>query len=180
MFTSAACRIAAFAMLHAALLAVAPLTSIAAEVRAWSRPATPPLVFEGVDGARVDIKSPAGKVRVVNFWAAWCAPCREELPLLQKYADSMKGQPVEVVLVNVGDSPRVTDRFVRLHSVSLRNLRDAESSAIYGEWGFKQLPATVVLDQQGRARWTVIGKLDEAAEPVKSRVDLLLKERQPR
>jgi len=180
MFTSRPARSAAFAALFAATLAASSLTAVAAEVRTWSKPVTPALVFESADGGKVDIKSPPGKVRVVNFWAAWCAPCREELPALQKYADSVKGQPVEVVLVNVGDSTRVMDRFARLHSVSLRNLRDTESSAIYGDWGFKQLPATVVLDQQGRARWTVIGKIDELAEPVRSRVDMLLKERQPR
>jgi thiol-disulfide isomerase/thioredoxin len=175
-------RLAGGAALAALLVAslAAPFAAGAAEVRAWSRPTTPPLVFEAADGSKVDIKSPPGKVRVVNFWAAWCAPCREELPALQKYADSVKGQPVEVVLVNVGDSARVMERFARLHSVSLRSLRDSESVALYGAWGFKQLPATVVLDPQGQARWTVIGKIDEAAEPLKSRVGLLLKERPSR
>ena len=147
-----------------------------AEVREWNKAAMPSLVFETQEGGKVDLNAAPGKVLVLNFWAAWCVPCREELPVLQKFADSMKGKQVEVVLINIGDSSNVMDKFLRMFPVNLRNLRDRDSNAISGDWNFRHLPATVVLDKKGQARWTVIGKVDDRAEPVRSRVNLLLQE----
>lgn len=150
----------------------------AAEQRPWPQGTVPPLVFSAADGSRTDLGGP-GKVRVINFWAVWCGPCREELPALQRLADGLKGQPVEVVLVNTGDSPRAIATFMdKLPArLQLRSLRDAGDTVIGGGWNFKQLPATAILDRHGRVRWTVIGKLDEQAEPVRARVAEVLRER---
>lgn len=132
--------------------------------------------FQTQDGNPFAYGDARGRVLVVNFWAAWCEPCRKELPALERMASSMKGQPVDVLLVNLGDSPRVIQAFLKKYPVALPVYRDAESRLLAGAWNIKQLPATLLVDQRGRARWLAIGQLDEQAEPVRSQVRALLNE----
>lgn len=157
--------------LFALMLWIAPKASAAVEVRPWSGD-TPALRFDGADGKSVDLKTLRGKVVVVNFWAAWCAPCREEIPHLQAWAATQPG--VQVVLVNIGDKPQVMREWLQKAGIHLTALRDNESRAL-AELGLKQLPATLILDAEGRMRWKVIGKVDELAEPVRGKALALVK-----
>lgn len=167
-------RIALFCVAAACVLATG--AALAVDVR----PADPKLAlpaFDTPEGGPFNFSDVRGRVQVVNFWAAWCEPCRKELPALERMAASMKDQPVDVVLVNLGDSQRLIHAFLKKYPVALPIHRDADSRLLTGAWNIKQLPATLVVDQQGRARWVAIGQLDEQAEPVRSRVTALLKER---
>jgi len=150
---------------------MAPRASAAVEVRPWSGD-TPALRFNAADGAPFDLRELRGKVVVLNFWAAWCAPCREEIPHLQAWAAGQRG--VQVVLVNVGDKPQVMRDWLQRAGITLTSLRDPESRAL-AELGLRQLPATLILDAEGRMRWKVIGKVDEQAEPVRSKALALTK-----
>jgi cytochrome c biogenesis protein CcmG/thiol:disulfide interchange protein DsbE len=150
----------------------APKASAAVEVRPWSGD-TPVLRFDAADGAPFDLRSLRGKVVVLNFWAAWCAPCREEIPHLQAWAAGQRG--VQVVLVNIGDKPQVMRDWLQRAGVTLTSLRDPESRAL-AELGLRQLPATLILDAEGRIRWKMIGKVDEQAEPVRSKALALVKQ----
>ena len=144
-----------------------------AEVRAWDR-VLPELGLQDAAGGRFDPASLRGKVVVMNFWAAWCAPCREEIPHLQAYAGAQRRSEVEVVLVNVGDSPKVVQATLAKLGSNLLSLRDPDGRALGNGLGLSQLPATLVLDRTGRARWLVRGKMDASAEPVRTRVAQLL------
>jgi len=150
----------------------APKASAAVEVRPWSGD-TPVLRFDAADGTPFDLRSLRGRVVVLNFWAAWCAPCREEIPHLQAWAAGQRG--VQVVLVNIGDKPQVMREWLQRTGVSLMSLRDPESRALAG-LGLRQLPATLIIDAEGRIRWKVIGKVDEQAEPVRSKALALTKQ----
>jgi cytochrome c biogenesis protein CcmG/thiol:disulfide interchange protein DsbE len=150
----------------------APKASAAVEVRPWSGD-TPALRFDAADGASFDLRSLRGKVVVLNFWAAWCAPCREEIPHLQAWAAGQRG--VQVVLVNIGDKPQVMREWLQRAGVTLTSLRDPESRAL-AELGLRQLPATLIIDTEGRIRWKMIGKVDEQAEPVRSKAIALTKQ----
>lgn len=155
------------------LLAGVAGQAASAEVRAWDR-ALPELGLHDAAGGRFDPASLRGKVVVMNFWAAWCAPCREEIPHLQAYAATQRKSEVEVVLVNVGDSPRVMQSTLGKLGSTLLSLSDAEGQALGRSLGLAQLPATLILDRAGRVRWLVRGKIDASAEPVRARVAQLL------
>jgi thiol-disulfide isomerase/thioredoxin len=146
--------------------------SAAAEVRPWTGD-TPALRFEAVDGSSFELRALRGKVVVLNFWAAWCAPCREEIPHLQAWGAGQRG--VQVVLVNIGDKPQVMREWLQRAGVTLTSLRDPESRAL-AELGLRQLPATLIIDAEGRIRWKMIGKVDEQAEPVRSKALALTKQ----
>ena len=154
------------------VLWTAPKASAAVEMRPWGGD-TPALRFDTADGTPFDLRSLRGKVVVLNFWAAWCAPCREEIPHLQALAAGQRG--VQVVLVNIGDKPQVMRDWLQRAGVTLMSLRDPESRAL-AELGLRQSPATLIVDAEGRLRWKVIGKVDEQAEPVRSKAIALTKQ----
>ena len=160
------------AMLIAALLAIGHANAI--EVRTIDRKITLPL--ETLQGSPLEGRE-KGKVQVLNFWAAWCSACSEEMPALEKFSESMRGKPVEVTLVNVGDSRRVIEKYMQKYPLSLPVVRDPESRALSPEvLGLQHLPATLVIDRKGRARWMLIGKLDASASALRARVSEALKD----
>lgn len=97
--------------------------------------------------------------------------------MLQAYAREMQPKGADLSLVNVGDSPRAMNTFFQRAAVNMTTLRDVDSAVLGGEWNLRNLPATALLDRKGRLRWIVIGKLDDFAEPVRSKVTALLNEK---
>ena len=154
------------------LLAAMP-SAQAAQVERWSPGTTPVLAFDTLDGRRFDAAGLVGKVVVANFWAVWCAPCREELPLLSQLASSTQGQPVEYLLVNTGDAPTAMEKLRSRMPANLPSLRLAADAQ---DFRFSSLPATVVFDTRMRSRWVVRGAIDAQAEPLRSLIAALLAE----
>ena len=161
------------ALLTAWMLSTLPESS-AADARLWTHGAAPLPALETLDGRPFDTASLAGKTVVLNFWAVWCAPCREELPAIDRFAAALKGKPVEVLLVNVGDSSTAIGKFFAKQPTGLRSLRLAAGEAPGEAWRFSALPATVVVDATALPRWVVRGSLDAQAEPVRGLLARLL------
>jgi len=84
---------------------------------------------------------------LVNFWASWCEPCREEMPALQRLATRWQGQGLAVISVAVAD-PAGAD-FLREISGPLPLLHDPDQ-AIARAWGVYLLPTTLLLDRRHR------------------------------
>ena len=165
-------RCLAAGLMALGLLAAMPSVQ-AAQVERWNPASAPVLAFDTLDGRRFDAAGLVGKVVVANFWAVWCAPCREELPLLSQLAASTQGQPVEYLLVNTGDSPSAMEKMRSRMPSNLPSLRLAADAQ---DFRFSSLPATVVFDTRLRARWVVRGAIDAQAEPLRSLIAELLAE----
>jgi thiol-disulfide isomerase/thioredoxin len=135
----------------------------AVEFHAWSPMPAPKLEFDNLDGTRIDPASLRGKRVILNFWAVWCVPCREEIPALQRLADTMKGQGVEIVLVNLGDSREAIERFLQRVPTRLRIVRVRGDVPRAGDWNVTALPATVLVDPAGMPRWRAVGRIDGKA-----------------
>jgi thiol-disulfide isomerase/thioredoxin len=99
-----------------------------------------------------------GRVVVLNFWASWCEPCKEEMPSLQALADQHPDRLV-VLTINLKESPEAIARFVRTSGLRLPVVRDADGS-LARAWGVRIYPSTVLIDAQGRVRSVVRGALD--------------------
>ena len=123
-----------------------------------------PLDISGMDldGAPLDLADLRGKVVVLNGWASWCAPCREEIPDLVDFATSVKANDVAVVGVNVGDEPEAARAFAKDYGITYPSIADPDAVT----WGTipgippKSLPSTVVLDRDGRIAATIVGTFD--------------------
>ncbi len=147
---------------------------IAAPV-AVDRPA-PPLKVRASKDQTVDLSELRGKVVVVNFWASWCGPCVEELPLLDALHDRISEQGGMVVAVNLDRNRPPADGVIRRLSLDLV-LGFDPTGATAEVWAPRSLPASYLIDKKGHIREVHAGVLDEAAvTAVEARIQLLLVE----
>src|SRR4051812_36787487 len=110
-----------------------------------------PLSLPDLSGREVDLASFRGEVVLVNFWATWCEPCREEMPSLQRLEKKLAGKPFRVVAVNIGEgAPRIR-QFLERTPVSFTILRDAESEVMKA-WRGGLLPAPLPVGPRRRPR----------------------------
>ena len=109
------------------------------------------LPFERADGTEGSLADYAGRHVVLNFWATWCAPCREEMPSLQNLQDQLGGESFTVVTLATGfNQPQAIRRFFEETGVTdLPQHRDINQQ-IAREMGVFGLPITVILDPEGR------------------------------
>ena len=125
-------------------------TSIDTRLAAGERPPAPDLSFAPLAGGEpVALDSYRGKVVVLNFWASWCAPCREEAPLLEKWHRRMERQNATVVGIDVLDVTGDAQDFIREFGLTYPQLRDPDGSKLR-DFQVTAYPETLVLDRRGR------------------------------
>jgi len=93
---------------------------------------------------------------IVNFWATWCPPCREEMPSMQRAWEQLQAEGVMMLAVNVGESADTVFQFTANYPVDFPLLLDLDSSVL-GQWPVQGLPATFVVDSEGRIAYRAIG-----------------------
>ncbi len=128
------------------------------EPLSWPSGRAPQLDALDVQGRRWNTAALQGKAVLLNFWATWCAPCKEEMPTLQTLHD-LADPHLVVLTVNVREpAPRVA-RYMQTAGLSLPVLLDPEG-ALAKAWGVKVYPSTVLMDVRGRPRERVTGAVD--------------------
>ncbi len=131
--------------------------------------------FEGPHGA-VSIKEHyAGQVVVLNFWALWCAPCREEMPTLAALQAEMGGEDFAVVSVATGpNAPPAIDRFfAEVGAENLPKYRDPRS-ALARDMGVIGLPVTVILNRDGKEIGRLTGTADWHSDSARAIIAALI------
>jgi cytochrome c biogenesis protein CcmG/thiol:disulfide interchange protein DsbE len=104
---------------------------------------------------KTSLASLRGKPALINFWASWCEPCREEAPELERFARSLHGEG-RLVGVDYTDQTDGGREFVRRYGWTFPILSDPDG--VYGaRYRFSGLPTTVVLDPRGRIVETLRG-----------------------
>ncbi|MCS0589133.1 TlpA family protein disulfide reductase [Massilia norwichensis] len=146
-----------------------------AALRPWpAKQATPPLRLTALDGKAWDLSQLRGKVVVVNFWASWCGPCVDELPVLNALARQAPDQ-VAVVGVNYKEPLDSIERFSSAHPFAYPLLRD-RSGEMFKQWTAGVMPTTILIDRQGRARWRSVGEIPAGDTRLKAAIAALAAE----
>jgi thiol-disulfide isomerase/thioredoxin len=131
----------------------------------WKQPTTAPVTFSGttVDGTTFSSKRYLGKVVVVNFWYAGCAPCRAEAPILQGLYSTYQDRGAMFLGVNVVDQAPTAISFEKAHGVSYPSVLDSATgtarNAFSGAVSASTVPVTFVLDKKGRIAARIVGEL---------------------
>jgi cytochrome c biogenesis protein CcmG/thiol:disulfide interchange protein DsbE len=122
----------------------------------------PPLSFDCPGGGSLDLGRAPGVPTVVNLWGSWCAPCREELPVIQAFVDVARDE-VHVVGVVSKDGLPQAESFAADAGVVFPNALDAEGE-LMAELGLNALPYTYFLDAGGALVHTEVGPVDSVDE----------------
>lgn len=104
------------------------------------------------DGSRFELAQHRGEVVLVNFWASWCGPCREEMPILEGIHRKYKPLGFTLLGVNVEPDAKAAEAFLKATPVSFPVAYDPESkvSRLYEVAG---MPSTVIVDRKGTVRY---------------------------
>ena len=155
------------------LLMALALPAHAQSLKEWKGGAAPALELEDIDGKLHRLADYRGKVVLVNFWAAWCEPCREEMPGMEALRGSLQGRPFVVLAVNVGEGARVARGFGDKMALRFPLLLDRDTKTTRA-WGARVLPASFVVGPDGRIRYSCLGAIDWAGADVKAALERLM------
>jgi len=135
----------------------------------------PEITVVSLNNQQLTLSTLKGKVVLLNFWATWCPPCREEIPSMMKLNSFMTGKPLQMVCVSVDEGgKKAIEEFFKNSGFSLPTYTDATGQAakIYGITG---VPETFVIDKNGVIVKKVIGGLDWNSPEVISFLEGLMK-----
>ena len=132
------------------------------------RPA-PAFSLADIEGKVRDSREWDGKVRVINFWATWCPPCRSETPMFVEMQEKYGAAGLQFIGIAIDDADKVLD-FMDTYGINYPMLiGDDDAIAVAKRYGnrFGALPYTVIVDRSGRIRHVQRGELKrEVAEQV--------------
>lgn len=125
-------------------------------------------------GEKTSITQRQSKIRVMNFWASWCAPCMLEMPSLQRLHDAYRERGLEVLAVNVDEDAQAVDEAVKKLKLTLPLFSDADGT-LGDLFQVEALPHTLILDSQGKILHQEIGDRDWMDDEMKKSVEAWLK-----
>ena len=132
-----------------------------------------------VAGGQVDVAADRGRVRVVDFWATWCEPCREELPALDRLRRELGPRGLEVYAVSFDEDRSQIPLFLEQTPVSLPILWDQGGDRYAAAYDVDRLPTTLVVDRRGIIRFVHAGFEESTAAEQRREVEALLDEPDP-
>ena len=111
---------------------------------------------ELADGTTFSLSDAKGKVVLLNFWATWCEPCKEEMPAIQKVYDDYMPSEVQVVAVDCAETKNEVDTFLDDAGYTFPVAYD-EDETIGSLSPSRAIPFTVIIDQEGNIAETFVG-----------------------
>ena len=151
----------------------------AGKLVATTASAAPALELRDMTGKLHRLGDYRGKVVLVNFWATWCEPCRDEMPsmrTLKQRIDRTRKDDFIVLAVNYGENEIRIGSFLQEYALDFPILIDPFSEA-WRAWKPGLLPASFLVGRDGRLRYRVLGELDWAGEEATRVVQSLLREK---
>lgn len=135
----------------------------------------PNLALKDLAGNKHAVSDLRGSIVVINFWATWCAPCREELPLFSRLSEEYSGKKVRFIAVSADEAKdrANVDKFLNQNHVAMEVWVGADLDMLESAKLGNVLPATLILDEQGEIVTRVMGEARD--EDVRNALDWLLR-----
>jgi cytochrome c biogenesis protein CcmG, thiol:disulfide interchange protein DsbE len=125
-------------------------------VRAKDVEPAPDFALTALDGSRVRLRDLRGRVVLLNFWATWCAPCRDEMPALARLGVELGDRGLAVLAVNHQEAPDVVAAFARELGVTVPVLLDSAGD-VAERYRVQALPTTYLIGRDGTLAGVVLG-----------------------
>lgn len=137
--------------------------------------APPPIDLRDRDGRQADLGELVGRVVIVDFWASWCGPCKQEMPALQTLYEQYGRRGLVVIGVNIDRSAKKLKSFLKKTPVTFRIVHD-RAARIASRYDLATVPSTFFIGRDGTLRFVHEGFRDEDADMMERRVLSLLNE----
>ena len=161
--------------LFAALGLVVSLTSLGAHAAVTPMAAAPDFTLKSNQGRNLRLSEQRGQVVLVNFWASWCGPCRQEMPHLNRLHDKYKSAGFVMLGVNIDDSIETAAAAAQKWGVRFPVLFDADK-AVSKRWDLGSMPATALIDRDGKVRFLHRGYREGVEDTYETQIRTLVKE----
>jgi cytochrome c biogenesis protein CcmG/thiol:disulfide interchange protein DsbE len=163
-----------------ALMALAPIRSLAQQSKATgsadvllksiglSKPAmsgAPDFNLLDTNGSPVSLSAYRGKLVLLNFWATWCGPCREEMPSMENLSRNFGGQGLAVLAINQRENAALVNRFMKTHGLNFTTPLDT-TGRVAGYYRVYGIPVSYLIDANGQAIGMKSGPMDWATPAV--------------
>ncbi len=123
----------------------------------------PDFQLQNLDGQTASLGDLRGEPVLINFWATWCPPCRDEMPYLQQIYEEWSGKGLMLLAIDIGESPALVKEFLDEHNLSMPVLLDTESS-VAEKYNIIAIPTTLFIDKDGIIREKRIGAFSNKKE----------------
>ncbi len=162
-------------MRHLVLTALIACICASAQANITPLAAAPDFTLRSAEGKNLRLKEQRGQVVLVNFWASWCGPCRQEMPHLNRLYDKYRGSGFTLLGVNIDDDPRKATGTAQQWGLKFPVLLDADKT-VSKLYDLGSMPATVLIDRDGRVRYLHRGYREGMEESYEKQIRELVKE----
>tara|TARA_B110000438_G_C15786504_1_gene638678 strand:- start:926 stop:1465 length:540 start_codon:yes stop_codon:yes gene_type:complete len=120
-----------------------------------------PIIFEDFSGNKVNLGNYRGKLVIINFWATWCAPCKKEMPSLDKLYQNKYFKNLQVLAVNIEkpNPDKVKKFFKKLNIKNLKIFFDSEFK-LTKAFKLRGVPTTILINKKGEEFARIVGSID--------------------
>ncbi len=157
------------------LLVTIVLACASAQATVTPQAAAPDFTLRSAEGKNLRLKEQRGQVVLVNFWASWCGPCRQEMPHLNRLYDKYRASGFTLLGVNIDDDPRKATGTAAQWGLKFPVLLDADK-AVSKLYDLGSMPATVLIDRDGKVRFLHRGYREGMEESYEKQIRELVKE----
>jgi len=126
-------------------------------------------------GEKVDLRELQGKVVLVDFWASWCGPCKQEMPVLEALHKKYTEQGLVIVGINIDSNAKKMSKFLKAMPVSFRIVQDPKL-AVASKYEPATMPTSFFIARDGRVRYVHEGFDKKDAAEMDNRIKALLAE----
>ena len=136
--------------------------------------AAPDFTLHAMGGPNLRLKEQRGRVVMVNFWATWCGPCRQEMPQLNRLYEKYKGSGFVLLGVNVDDDVAKATEVAGKLGVTFPVLLDTDKT-VSKLYDLSTMPSTVLIDRDGKVRYVHRGYLSGYEDNYEKQIRELLR-----
>jgi len=126
-------------------------------------------------GKKVDLNELKGKVVLVDFWASWCGPCKQEMPVLEQLHKKYAKQGLVIVGINIDNNAKKMNNFLRGTPVTFRIVQDRKL-AVAAKYEPETMPSSYFIARDGKIRYVHEGFRKKDAAELEERIKRLLAE----
>lgn len=161
-------RIPGKAILVSALLSVLLVTGFSAGCTSSQGTrigdTAPDFELPSLEGQSISLSSLQGKPVLLNFWATWCPPCREEMPYLQNIHQKWSGMGLKILAIDVGESSSTAREFIEERAFTFMVLLDTDQRVALEKYNVRNIPTSYFIDKNGKIQGIKIGAFSGEAE----------------